>query len=202
MTATAHTIGPGEAVKTSLALLGAAFNRPVDKAMATAYWIALRDLAPEEISLATERALAGCKFMPAPAELRGLAGKNPAAAVAEAWEAVRRAVDEHDYTASVDFGPVANAVVRNIGGWQRLCSLPLEQLNVWARKEFERVYELLSPKDPAILNGEPHRGAFGGRPVRIAIAGKLPPRQLREDGGSSAGQLRSVVRELAEAKSG
>ena len=201
MSTKAEFISPRDALRAGLASLAIAFNRPADKELATVYWLALRDLTAEEIGVAVERALGQCRFFPPPAALRALAGKDHRAAVAEAWEAVRRAVDVHDYTTSVDFGPLVNAVVRNIGGWQRLCALDREALDVWARKEFERIFEAFAPKDPGALNGAPHRGAFGGAPVRIAIGGKLPPRMLREDPRSNAGQLRSLVRELADGKS-
>lgn len=189
-------------IDTAIGILAATFNREISTDGIKGYRIALRDLTRNELSTATKRALTESRFMPSPAELRAFAGKNRVAEIAEAWEAVRRAVDRHDYTDSVDFGPLVNAVVRNVGGWQRLCALDREALDVWARKEFERIYEAFAPKDPATLNGAPHRGALGGRPVRIAIGGKLPPAPLAEDRQSPAGQLRAVVRDLAEAKSG
>jgi hypothetical protein len=159
-------------------------------------------LTDAELALATKRAVAECRFMPAPAELLTLAGRgrNTEVEGAEAWETVRRAVDEHDYTASVDFGPLVNAVVRNLGGWDRLCRLDLEALNVWARKEFERIYAAFSPKDPAALNGDPHIGAFKGRPVPIRIGGKLPVRRIEAATGTMLAETRNLVRELAESK--
>ena len=187
---------------TSMALLGAAFDRKISDPLLEGYWIALEPMTDAELAAATKRALAECRFMPAPAELLALAGhgRNIDADAAEAWEAVRRAIDEHDYTASVDFGPLVNAVVRNLGGWDRLCRLDLEALNVWARKEFERIYGAFSPKDPASLNGEPHVGAFEGRPIPIRIGGKLPLRRIEAAPGTMLAESRNLVRELADAK--
>lgn len=187
---------------TALAVIAAAFNREMIDAGIEGYWIALQCLTDEELAVATKRSLAECKFMPAPAELLTLAGRGHSidADAAEAWEAVRRAVDEHDYTASVDFGPLVNAVVRNLGGWDRLCRLDLEALNVWARKEFERIYAAFSPKDPASLNGEPHVGAFKGRPIPIRIGGKLPIRRIEAAPGTMLAETRNLVRELADGK--
>lgn len=192
-------ITPSQALKTSLALLGAAFDKKADRVVADAYWQALRDLTPEEIGRATQRALIECRFMPAPAELRQFAGwgRKRETDTAIAWEAVRSAIARHDYTTSVDFGPLVNAVVRNLGGWQRLCALGRDALDVWARKEFERIYGLFADVQVASLHGEPHAGAFGGRPVWIQIGEtKRPTQQI----AAAPNELQSLVRELADQK--
>jgi len=183
---------------TALVVLGSALGRDLPAPALEGYWIALQVLTEEELATATKRALAECKFMPAPSELLALAGRgrNLTADVAQAWEAVRTAIDRHDYTASVDFGPLVNAVVRNLGGWDRLCRLDLEALNVWARKEFERIYEAFAGKEASALNGAPHMGAFKSAPIQIAIGGKLPLKQIE-----AATPMRSVLRVLAEEKS-
>lgn len=175
-------------------------RQPLEDAALEGFWMVLGDLTDDEFAVATKRAMTECKFMPAPSELLTLAGRGHDAGAAEAWEAVRRAVDVHDYTASVDFGPLVNAVVRNLGGWDRLCRLDLEALNVWARKEFERVYAAFSPKDPASLNGEPHIGAFKGRLIPIRIGGKLPIRRIEAAPGTMLAETRNLVRELADGK--
>lgn len=191
-----------EKFATSLAVIAAAFNREMVPAAIEGYWIALQGLTEDDLAVATKRSLAECRFMPAPAELLALAGRgrNVETEAAEAWEAVRRAVDEHDYTDSVDFGPLVNAVVRNLGGWDRLCRLDLEALNVWARKEFERIYAAFSPKDPGSLNSDPHFGAFKGRPIPIRIGGKLPIRRIEAAPGTMLAETRNLVRELADGK--
>lgn len=188
-----------ESVIQAVTMLATTFNRPVTAEFVEAYQLGMSGLGPDDVARALKRALRECKFMPAPAELIALSGASErrGLATAEAWEAVRRAIDVHDYTTSVDFGPLVNAILRNMGGWLRLCDLPLEGLDVWARKEFERLYAEFAEKDPATLHGEPHRGAFGGPFVPVAIGGKLPPRALPPPAAPAV----DVVRELAEAKS-
>lgn len=190
-----------EEFSASIALLAGALDKEISTAGLQAYEIALGDLSTGELAIATERALRECRFMPSPAELRRLCGRPTAdAQAAEAWEAVRQAVDVHDYTASVDFGPLVNAVVRNLGGWDRLCRLSREALNVWARKEFERVYLAFAPKNPMSLNGEPHRGAFRGPPIPVRIGGRLPDQQIEAAAGPMMAQALDLVLALADSK--
>jgi hypothetical protein len=188
-----------EAMVTSVTLLAANFNRETSAPLFESYWLVLSDLGPEELAVATRRALAECKFMPTASELLTLSGHGRSVVfdAAQAWEAVRRAIDKHDYTTSVDFGALVNAIVRNIGGWMRLCDLPREDLDVWARKEFERLYTEFANKDAATLHGEPLAGSFGGVPVRVPIGGKMPPLALP----APKNAISSLVRNLADTKS-
>lgn len=188
-----------QAFVTSLAVLAGAFNRELSAPAVEGYWIALGELEESDFKTAVSRALRECKFMPAPMELLAFAGKakNTTADVAEAWQAVRAAIDRNDYTDSVDFGPLVNAVVRNIGGWQYLCDLKIPALDVWARKKFEEIYLAFCDKDPATLHGEPHIGFLKLPPVPIAIGGKFPPKQIEGKRPNSI----DLVRQLADLKS-
>lgn len=183
----------------AMAVLTETFNREMSQAANSAYWLVLEDLSAEEISRATTRALAECRFMPAPSELLTFAGRTDPAvakqlAAAEAWEAVRSAIRRESYTAGVDFGELVNAVVRNLGGWRALCDKSTDELT-WVRKEFERVFALFATKSPGSLNGAAHGGAFGGETVRIPIAGVMP------DGTPRISATSAVVRALADSKS-
>jgi hypothetical protein len=189
-----------QALATALAALGAVFGRAVTPELVDAYALVLGELSASELALATKAALSVCRFFPTPAELLEHAGRGGArllaAETAEAWGAVMLAKRRHDYTTSVNFGPLVNAVIANMGGWLRLCDRTLDEL-VWDRKKFEELYAALRTKvpsnAPAFL-----RGAFGGVVVPVAIAGKVPPMALPErDNGIPA-----VVRELAQAKGG
>ena len=186
-----------------MAMLGETFRRDLTEPMMDGYWMALEDLTEDEFRAAATRAVRECKFMPAPSELRAFVRqpRNVESEALEAWEAVRGAIDKHDYTDSVDFGPLVNAVVRNLGGWYRLCDLKLEQLDVWTRKEFERVYGEFAHKDPSTLHGDAHIGAFNKVPVRIAIGGVKPLPQLEPPPTNGAGSVRQLIRDLANGKS-
>lgn len=185
--------------KTALLALGVTFGVPVDKPLLAAYWQFLRGLDLQAFGVAVEAAGRTLKWFPKPAELLDLAGAGATArkaAAAEAWEAVCVAMGRYDYTMSVDFGPLVNAVIRNLGGWQALCGKSLREL-VWERKKFEEVFELFGTSR-AQLRGEPLQGRFGGEPARIAIGGQVPQRQLGDGGGT----VLPIVRALAEGSGG
>lgn len=190
-----------QAVVTAVTMLSESFRQPLTEAAIEGYAIGLEDLTHEQLAVATKRAIRESKFMPTPAELRAFAGMGGPraleAAAIEAWEAVRRAMDEHDYTDSVDFGPLVNAVVRNLGGWQWLCDQKVTGLP-FVRKDFERVYGLLVTAHVGSLRGEALRGSLGAPAVRIRIgAGPAPLRQIES---SERAPVAAVVRELANGK--
>ena len=195
-----------EAIATSLAALGATFNRQIDATVADAYSIGLEGLTAAEVSRACAAALRKCKFMPAPSELRALSGRAELRDLkheaALAWDAVRKAIDRVDYTvALIDFGPHVNAVVRQLGGWDALCTAKLHDLDVWKRKEFERQYEVFAEKEigdiGAPLEGDWKTGhrviSIAGIPSQPAPKG-LPPKDANPDAA------RRLIRELAEGK--
>jgi hypothetical protein len=179
---------------TAITGLATTFGRELPAIGLDGYWHVMRGLSEQQLGVATTRALRESKFMPSPAELLAFAGVTTSrdAQVALAWEAVRAAVDKHDYTASVDFGPLVNAVVRNIGGWDALCRAKLKELDVWLRRRFEEVHEMFADIPVERLNGAPLRGWMGGKPVRISIGGVDPVKPL---------EPAREVRRLAEAKS-
>ncbi len=140
--------------------------------------------------------------MPVPAELLTYSGRQPRDIGAEAtlaWDAVRRAMDALDVYGNPDFGPLVNAVVRNLGGWVYLCEQKLSELE-WRRKDFERIYRTWAEKDSSVLpDGGPLFGKWKAAPVtRIQING-LPV--SRPALAAPKTEVSDVVRELAEAKS-
>jgi hypothetical protein len=192
-----------QAIATAVTTLSEAFRQPLTDVAARGYMIGLDDLTHEQVAMAMKRAIRESKFMPSPAELRAFAGAGGARATetvaVEAWEAVRSAMDRHDYTVSVDFGSLVNAVVRNLGGWAWLCDQRLSALP-FVRKDFERVYALLAATQLESVRGEPLAGAFRGAPVRVPIGNALPPSRgaLPEQRGPAADNVRKLVADLAE----
>ena len=66
-----------QAFATALAVLGAAYDRPLTPEAIEAYWLALGDIPEQLFAQATHKALRESKFMPSPSELRELAlGKD------------------------------------------------------------------------------------------------------------------------------
>lgn len=189
---------PKQAAATAVTTLSETFNRPLLDVAMEAYAEAIEDLGPELIAVATKRALRECRFFPSPVELRELAGvggpKVIARQIADAWEAVVQAMRQHDYTTSVDFGPLVNAVIRNLGGWQAACRWTVSEIETWKRKEFGVLYEAFAAGPASALRGEPLAGAFTGRVERIAIGGVMPAPQL----AAPPNPVSAVVRELAD----
>lgn len=168
-----------------LAALAAAFGREADEALAEGYWLGLADLEIHEVESACARALRESEFFPKPVELRRLAGHMAADMRSVlAWDSVATSVARIGHWTSVDFDdPLINATIRNMGGWTRLCTLPIEEFQVWGRKEFERIYAALcesgtSAESCAHLPGatEAHNSAKGyevAAPRRVQTG--LPP---------------------------
>ncbi len=126
--------------------LAAAFRVEATEPLLDAYWLALEDLDADVVSAAARRAMQQSQFMPAPSELRRLAGDLPLATRAlHAWDSVVRTIGRHGAYLSVDFDdPIVNATVRNLGGWTRLCRTDSDEFDTWTKKEFQRVYVALA----------------------------------------------------------
>lgn len=197
-----------DAIKTAVTLLATTFNREVSDTLLDAYWTGLSGLSAQELSAATKRALAECKFMPPPAVLLKYARppRNLEAEAAIAWEAVRRAIDCHDWSvSSIDFGSHVNAVVRQLGGWDALCRAALADLDIWKRKEFERLYLALADQNLEHI-GQPLDGPRDG------IAGQYPHATVAIEGLPSQppkapslppipNGVSKIIRDLGDAKS-
>lgn len=164
-----------------------------------AYWAALRDLSLAQFRLAVNRAVRELRFFPKPAELRDLVGVGEGQRklnAVNAWEVVHAAMVKYDYTHSVDFGPLTNAVIRNMGGWLWLCDRTVNDLT-FDRKKFEELHQQLAGAPLTAERTEFLPGKFGGKPILFLIPGE-PERRLalpEHDGPGLA-----LVRDLAEKK--
>ena len=125
-----------------LGVLAEAYRQKITPVTIKAYEIGLEGVPVEAIEQATQKALAQCKFLPVPAELRKLAGEmSHEHRAALAWEAFLEAVSRHGYYVSVDFDDAAiNATAHNLGGWTSLIERLDEEDAKWIRKDFERIY--------------------------------------------------------------
>lgn len=131
-------------ITAAVATLCEAFNRKPTPATFAAYEIGLKGLSEEQVERATAMALAKCKFMPVPAELRELAGTGGESydSMAErAFHVLDKAVSQLGGDRSVNFHDGAiNAAVRLLGGWQKCCDQPREEFEKWYRKDFLKTY--------------------------------------------------------------
>lgn len=195
-----------EVFATTLAVLSATFDRKLTEGAIDGYWAALSDLGEDEFKKAAQRALAECRFMPAPAELRAFARppRNHETDSAKAWGVVRKAVDKHDYMVStIDFGPLVNAVIRNLGGWDMLCKATLPELDNpgWLRKRFDEIYGLFARTNVNGLHGDPLSGALPDkwlhpRHVVVPIDGSAPHMRIESP---ERALISEQIRALAEA---
>jgi len=182
-------------------------RKPLEDAALEGYWVGLQGLTQEQFKRAVTLAIGTCKFMPAPVELRELV--TPRRDLAHegeiAWSAVRSAVDRIDYTVSeISFGPVVNACIRQLGGWDSLCVAKLTELDVWKKKEFLRLYELFASKSEIGDVGRMLEGPSDGQahPPRVVSIAGIPSQPRREIEAPGAGEARRAIadhiRQLAE----
>lgn len=171
-------------------------GRPITPAATEGYWIGLKDLTDAQLEAATSMALRSCRFMPSPRELRDFVELPLQVTAAMEWQNVRETMDGMDIYGSPDFGPLVNAIVHNLGGWQQLCERTLPEL-VWIRKDFERLHEEFKGKDHGLLRGSPHVGQFR-EPPRWCGLGAKPQAQLPSP---ERARISDFVRDLADSKS-
>jgi hypothetical protein len=156
--------------------LAAAFGKDATKILAEVWWTALEDIDDDSFARAVLAAERDCRFMPVPAEMRELAGASKAIDAAMAWEASRDAVRKYGYTHSLDFGPVVNAVIRNLGGWSKFCDLTNEALP-FERKRFEELFAMFTPRAQFLEQRPLAAGLDEAKVVRVQI-GAAPGRKL------------------------
>lgn len=130
---------------TALEALASTFRVEPSPALYEGYWMSLDDLPLASVLTAIKSAMRQCERMPSGAELRKLTGEMGAGTRAvHAFGALSRAIRQFGAYGSVDFDDaVINATVRNLGGWQRVCSMEAEEFDKWFRRDFERVYSQL-----------------------------------------------------------
>lgn len=168
---------------------GLAPSRAVDEPMFLAYWIGLRDLDQSDIETAAARAIRECEHMPRPSELRRMAGQLTADARAlYAVSDIRRAITGLGPYKSVWFAdPLINRAIELEGGWVRVASAPLDELDRFILRQLGRSYSsLVDAGDPGTKRHHPgiherNNNAIGCDPPAIARV----PSSRPEIGGST-----------------
>jgi hypothetical protein len=123
--------------------LAQTFHTAVSAVDLETYWRLLSRFSLEEI----ERAIAGyCRspqghrFFPKPSELMALIVGSDADQALRAWSTVLRAIRGIGAYRTVVFDdPLIHAVIWDMGGWQALCAMRVEE-EPFRAKEFERRY--------------------------------------------------------------
>lgn len=126
-------------------MLAEMFGKPVSPGLFKGYEIGLDGLTVEQISEAATQAVATCRFMPPPAELRELVFLRLPDRAVKAWLCFERAVVSNGYIRTVNFDdPVINATVRALGGWEHCCGMPANEFDTFLQKRFQDTYCALS----------------------------------------------------------
>jgi hypothetical protein len=123
--------------------LAQTFHTPISATDLEAYWRLLSQFSLEEI----ERAIAsycrspkGHRFFPKPSELVALIVGSDADQALRAWSEVMRTIRGVGAYRTVVFDdPLIHAVIWDMGGWQALCSMLVNE-EPFRAKEFERRY--------------------------------------------------------------
>ena len=103
------------------------------------WWRKLARFDLEAIARAFSKHTDRSKFFPSPSEILALLEPQRERSPLLAWAEVERTISKHGAYATVQFDPVTNAVIQDMGGWACLCHQNLDE--PWTQKEFERRYE-------------------------------------------------------------
>ena len=106
------------------------------------WWRKLQRFDLESIARAFSKHTDRSKFFPSPFEILSLLEPHRERSPLLAWAEVERTISKHGAYATVQFDPVTNAVIRDMGGggdaWAWLCRQDLDE--PWTQREFERRY--------------------------------------------------------------
>lgn len=123
--------------------LAQTFHTPISAADLEAYWRLLNRFSLEDIERAVVgycRSPQGHRFFPKPSELAALIVGSDTDQALRAWSKVFRAIRGVGAYRTVVFDdPLIHAVVWDMGGWQALCALRIQD-EPFRAKEFERRY--------------------------------------------------------------
>ena len=144
------------------------------------YWRALQSLTVESFTRAIASAERTCKFMPKPVELLTLAGDTIELRCEAAWQLLLSAVSGwNTYDEIVVCDSALIAVIRSMGGLERLVNIPSNTFHAFERKVFFASYESLCGmvEGPAFvfrtrmgdLNASKEEWGFDYRPKRLGI---------------------------------
>ncbi len=129
--------------------IGSGSSKPVTREQAEVYFDFLKDLDASDVQRAAKQALAESQYptIPPVGVLLKLAGATGSvdgdSRALVAYAAASSAVATEGMYASVDFADaLVNATIRSMGGWERFCSWPCDEVQ-WRQRDFERNYNAL-----------------------------------------------------------
>lgn len=130
----------------------------------------LKDLPYEQVNIAAQKYMTTSHFPPTPADLRA-AILPPPADWDDAWQTVISAVRKYGSwdvkSAESSFDDMTARVVRNLGGFRRICELEYDEMDV-LRANFRDIYTRLAKREaenaqmPPMLRGMINQMLEGG----------------------------------------
>ena len=113
-------------------------NRKISTDATEIWWRKLERFDLEAISRAFSKHTDRSRFFPTPSEILNLLKPQRERSPLLAWAEVERTISKHGAYATVQFDPVTNAVIQDMGGWPWMCRQDLDE--PWTQREFERRY--------------------------------------------------------------
>lgn len=155
--------------------LAATFGRDLSPTLLRVYGDQFGDWSAEAWAHVVNRACADLKFWPKPVELAEMAAVSRGDAVERAWGVVEQALRSVSRYRSIDFGPVVNAAIRHIGGWEKLCNTPTAELH-FRQQDFRKALDMYSRSTQIA----PDRGAYlaGLEELNCILKGHPVPEML------------------------
>ena len=141
-------MGREEFVK-AMTFLGLAYNKEFDQNTVAVWYTFFQKDSFEDFKQAITRLITKSRFMPSIADIRGeLADlRDPQKTPEEAWDGVVKAISDYGYyradKAMESLDPVSQQAVRNLGGFEALCTT---DNTVWMRKTFLELYKSLTER--------------------------------------------------------
>lgn len=134
-----------------LTALAEVFGRKLEKAGARLYVAALSDLSDEQASQAAAIATRRCKFFPSPCELIELARTGGTSYEAQALVAFQQLENALDANNPRLMTSLVAAIARQLGDFEELRVMPLDEFRTWKRKAFLSAYVSLVKENPQRL---------------------------------------------------
>ncbi len=128
--------------------LAETFARKLSVPAAKLYVAGMAELSDEQAEQAAAIAVRRCKFMPAASELIEYArtsGVSYESQALIAFEQLNVALDQNKPSL---MPPLVAAVVRQLGGFQLLYEMRLDEFSTWKRKDFLAAFTALSRENP------------------------------------------------------
>lgn len=123
----------------AMGTLGSIFGRDTSPEVVDAYWHTLDDLPIDSVEQACRDLAKGAVHFPRPVEIRNFCVRDAQAAAGDAWTEVLRLAKNCREAKHPD--PIAERCVRELGGWEHIGTMDIEQFNTWTRKEFLDLYQ-------------------------------------------------------------